>query len=160
MVKHKIKSKEKIKEVLKYIDGTIVFTNGCFDILHQGHIHYLLNAKNYGDYLIVGLNSDKSIRKIKGENRPIIKEGARSEIIASLYFVNAVILFDEETPLELIKYIQPDILVKGKDWEEKDIVGADFVNATGGKVVRISFDVEISTSTIINNILDIYKGKE
>jgi len=135
----------------------IVFTNGCFDILHVGHVRYLSEAKSQGDILVVGLNSDVSVRKIKEEQRPIIGQDHRAEILASLRCVDYVTLFDDPDPLALISALKPDILVKGADWQEKDIIGADVVKANGGKVVRVPVVPEISTSDIIQKILDKYK---
>jgi D-glycero-beta-D-manno-heptose 1-phosphate adenylyltransferase len=130
----------------------IVFTNGCFDILHRGHIEYLSQARDKGDVLIIGLNSDASVRRIKGEGRPVQDETSRAVILASLRFVEAVVLFDEDTPYELIKIVQPDVLVKGGDYNENTIVGADIVKANGGKVVIIPIVAGYSTSRILNVI--------
>ena len=130
----------------------IVFTNGCFDILHAGHVHYLKTARKLGDILIVGLNTDASVKKIKGKNRPVNNEKYRAEVLAGLEAVDFVVFFEEETPLNLIKEIRPDILVKGADWEESKIVGADFVKSYGGKVVRIPFQYNVSTTSIIEKI--------
>jgi len=134
----------------------IVFTNGCFDILHAGHADYLKKAKSLGDILIVGINSDESIRRIKGEKRPIIPQELRAYLLDSLKPVDYVIIFEEDTPFELIKAIKPDVLVKGADWDLDKIVGADFVLSYGGKVERIEFSFEISTSKIIEKILKAY----
>ena len=134
----------------------IVFTNGCFDILHAGHADYLKKAKSLGDILIVGINSDESIRRIKGEKRPIIPQELRAFLLDSLKPVDYVIIFEEDTPFELIKAIKPDVLVKGADWDLDKIVGADFVLSYGGKVERIEFSFEISTSKIIEKILKAY----
>ena len=131
---------------------TTVFTNGCFDILHVGHIELLRQARELGDILVVGLNSDKSIKKIKGEKRPIIPEADRYIILKNLETVNAVLIFDEPDPLRLIKMINPDVLVKGGDWEEDEIIGADFVKQNGGKVVTIPLLEGYSTTNIINKI--------
>ncbi len=130
----------------------IVFTNGCFDILHLGHIHYLYKASNLGGKLIVGVNTDKSVQQIKGKNRPINNESSRANILASLAFVDAVVLFNEDTPKELIKLIKPNILVKGADYKITDIVGSDFVISNGGRVATIPFLKGYSTSQIINSI--------
>ncbi len=131
----------------------IVFTNGCFDLLHLGHINYLSRAKDLGDILIVGVNSDRSVKILgKGENRPITDENARATIIAALHFVDAVVLFDEETPYELIKAVQPDVLVKGSDYRPEDIVGYDIVKQKGGDVVTISFLPGYSTTSIVEKI--------
>ncbi|UCH14298.1 MAG: D-glycero-beta-D-manno-heptose 1-phosphate adenylyltransferase [Bacteroidales bacterium] len=131
---------------------TIVFTNGCFDILHRGHIEYLSKAAKNGDILIVGLNTDRSVKKIKGAGRPYQDEKSRAMLLAALHFVNAVILFNEETPYELIKLIQPDVLVKGGDYKPEEIVGYDIVKAKGGKVITIDYVGGYSTSDIIEKI--------
>jgi len=131
---------------------TIVFTNGCFDILHVGHIELLNKAKALGDFLVIGLNSDKSIKQIKGNNRPIIPQDQRYTILKNLKMVNSVMLFDEPDPLRLIIMINPDVLVKGEDWGPGKIIGEDFVIANGGKVVRIPLVENISTTNIINKI--------
>lgn len=131
----------------------IVFTNGVFDLIHLGHIDYLGKAKDNGDILIVGVNSDTSAKRLgKGSNRPITNEKSRSTIIAALQFVDAVILFDEDTPLELIKIIQPDVLVKGSDYKPEDIVGYDIVMAKGGSIKTIDFLVGYSTTAIEQRI--------
>ena len=130
----------------------IVFTNGCFDILHLGHIDYLEKARLEGDRLILGLNTDASIRKIKGPGRPIVNENARARVLASMYFVDLIVPFDEETPLMLIESLNPDILVKGKDYDIKNIVGADFVLKNGGSVRTIDLVEGYSTSAIIEKI--------
>jgi D-glycero-beta-D-manno-heptose 1-phosphate adenylyltransferase len=132
--------------------GKVVFTNGCFDILHLGHIDYLEKARNLGEKLIVGLNTDKSIGRIKGPERPITDENSRARIIAALEFIDAVILFDEETPYDLISYLKPDILVKGDDYTVENIVGADVVIQNGGTVETISLVKGYSTSNIISKI--------
>jgi rfaE bifunctional protein nucleotidyltransferase chain/domain len=131
---------------------TIVFTNGCFDIVHIGHVDYLEKARNHGSKLVLGLNTDDSIRRIKGEKRPIVQENARARIMAALGFVDAVILFNEDTPLRLIQTIKPDILVKGNDYTVKNIIGADFVIDNGGKVETIPLVKGFSTSNIIEKI--------
>lgn len=130
----------------------VVFSNGCFDILHAGHVDYLEKARQKGDKLVVGLNSDKSVAIIKGPSRPVVDEESRSRILASLEFVDLVILFDDLTPIELIKAIQPDILVKGKDYEISNIVGADFVLQNGGKVETIELTEGFSTTNVIGKI--------
>ena len=131
----------------------VVFTNGCFDILHVGHIRFLDECKKEGDILIVGLNSDKSVRVIKGICRPIVPFEQRAEILASIGVVDYVVGFDDSTPYGLIKSIEPDVLVKGADWDESKIVGSEFVNSRGGKVVRVRFTVSTSSSQIIYSIL-------
>lgn len=133
-------------------DKKVVFTNGCFDILHLGHVDYLSKAADFGDYLVVGLNTDASVRKLKGPARPVNSEQARAGILASLFFVSAVVLFDQDTPYELIKTVQPDVLVKGSDYKAEDIVGYDVVKARGGEVVTIDFLEGYSTSSIIDKL--------
>ncbi|MFC2103767.1 D-glycero-beta-D-manno-heptose 1-phosphate adenylyltransferase [Bacteroidota bacterium] len=130
----------------------IVFTNGCFDILHRGHIEYLAQAANHGDVLVIGLNTDNSVRRIKGNLRPVQDEYARAILLASLSFVSAVVLFNEDTPYNLIKRIQPDILIKGSDYKIQDIVGYDIVSAKGGDVVAIEFIEGYSTTAIIEKL--------
>jgi D-glycero-beta-D-manno-heptose 1-phosphate adenylyltransferase len=129
-----------------------VFTNGVFDLLHPGHLRYLQQARHQGDVLIVGVNSDRSVRANKGERRPITPEAERAEIIAALACVDAVVVFDEDTPHVIIAALQPDVLVKGADWAEDAIVGRDVVEARGGKVVRIPVEHGYSTSAIIERI--------
>jgi len=136
-----------VVESLKREGKKVVFTNGCFDILHIGHIRYLKEAKRLGDILIIGLNSDRSVSRIK-EGRPIIPEEQRAEILSSLYMVDYVVIFDEDTPYEVIKDIQPDILVKGSDWRREEIVGADIAKET----YTIPIVEGISTSRIIDKI--------
>ena len=131
---------------------TIVFTNGCFDILHRGHIDYLNKAAELGTKLIVAVNSDESVKKLKGKNRPIQDEISRTEILASLACTDAVVIFDEETPYSLIKMIKPDILVKGSDYKTEEIVGNDIVTQNGGKVKLIDFLEGYSTSNIEKKI--------
>jgi len=131
----------------------IVFTNGCFDLLHLGHIDYLSKAKDLGGILIVGVNTDNSVVRLnKGENRPITNELSRATIIASLFFVDAVVLFDEETPHELIKIVQPDVLVKGSDYKPEDIVGYDVVMAKKGEIRTIDYLEGYSTTAIEQKI--------
>lgn len=138
-------------------DKKIVFTNGCFDLLHLGHIEYLAKASELGGALIIGLNSDISVRKIKGRHRPINDEHARSMVLASLSFVDAVVLFNEETPYELIKTIQPDILVKGKDYKVEGISGHDIVLANGGEIMTVELTEGYSTTKIEERILRLHK---
>lgn len=128
----------------------VVFTNGCFDIIHAGHIDYLSKARNLGDVLVVGLNSDESVRRLKGPQRPINDVDARSKVLASLFFVDYIIVFEEDTPLYLIKSVKPDILVKGGDYTRDTVVGADFVESYGGKVVILPFLKGYSTTSILN----------
>lgn len=133
----------------------IVFTNGCFDLLHLGHLEYLEKAKALGDRLIIGVNSDNSVRKLKGEGRPINEENIRLRMLAALGFVDAVIKFEEETPLKLIKWCLPDVLVKGKDYEINNIVGADVVLENGGRVETIEILKGHSTTRLIEKIKDL-----
>ena len=144
-------------EDLRSTGKRVVFTNGCFDILHVGHVRYLSAAKKEGDLLVVGLNSDKSVALIKGKRRPIVAQTQRLEILASLQVVDFVTLFDEPDPLKLIQLLKPTILVKGSDWSADEIIGADFVKAGGGRVVRVSLVQDASTSKIIEKILDRYR---
>ncbi len=140
--------------VWKFKQKKIVFTNGCFDILHLGHIDYLSKAKDLGDVLVIGLNTDLSVQRLKGKNRPVVNEGARAMLLASLLFVDAVVLFDEDTPYELIKTVQPNILVKGSDYKEEDIVGYDIVKSNGGSIRTIDFLEGYSTTSIIEKLKD------
>jgi D-glycero-beta-D-manno-heptose 1-phosphate adenylyltransferase len=132
--------------------GKVVFTNGCFDIIHLGHVDYLEKARNLGQKLVVGLNTDASVQRLKGKTRPITDEKSRARVMASLSFVDAVILFDEDTPLELISYLKPDILVKGNDYTVETIVGADVVMKNGGKVETVPLVNGYSTSNVIEKI--------
>jgi len=134
----------------KFQSRKIVFTNGCFDILHRGHIEYLSKARDLGDVLIIGLNTDSSVKRIKGGNRPVQDETSRAMILASLRFVEAVVLFDEDTPHNLISLVKPDVLVKGGDYTEETIVGADIVRASGGEVVTVPLTEGYSTTQILN----------
>jgi rfaE bifunctional protein nucleotidyltransferase chain/domain len=150
--KDKIKERDRLKawvEEANLLDQRVVFTNGCFDILHLGHIDYLEKAKNLGDKLVVGLNSDQSVRELKGPERPINSEKARSRMLAALEFVDAVCIFNEETPKELIENIRPNILVKGGDYTIDTIVGAEFVMRNGGEVKTIDLVKGYSTTNII-----------
>jgi len=131
----------------------IVFTNGCFDIIHAGHVQYLTAAKAEGEVLVVGLNSDDSVRIIKGEKRPIVQEAQRAAVLAGLECVNYVTLFEDPDPFRLIQTILPDVLVKGADWGDGEIIGADIVKQHGGRVVRVPFVSDTSTSKIIETIL-------
>lgn len=149
---------KELLELLEKVRGKkkIVFTNGCFDILHAGHADYLSKAKSLGDILVVGINSDASVRRIKGEKRPILPQQMRAYLLDNLKPVDYVVIFEEDTPLELIKAIKPDVLVKGADWDLDRIVGADFVLSYGGRVERIPFSFDISTSKVVERILDLY----
>lgn len=130
----------------------VVFTNGVFDMLHPGHIRYLRQAHALGDVLVVGLNGDASVRRNKGPERPINSQDERAEILAALEPVDAVVIFDDDTPDQIIKAVQPDVLVKGADWAEDAIVGRDTVEARGGRVVRIPVEQGFSTSAIVDKI--------
>jgi rfaE bifunctional protein nucleotidyltransferase chain/domain len=133
-------------------DNKIVFTNGCFDILHLGHIDYLAKAADLGNKLIIGLNTDKSTSNLKGPHRPIIDEASRAKLLSSLFFVDAVVLFDDETPYNLINFLKPDVLVKGADYTIDKIVGSDVVLENGGEVKTIAFLEGYSTTTIEKKI--------
>lgn len=143
---------DKIASTLKKSAKTIVFTNGCFDILHPGHIDLLAKCSEMGDYLIVGVNSDSSIKRLKGPDRPVNNQDARIIVLASLQFIDYLTIFDADTPIELIKKIKPEILVKGGDWDANNIVGSDFVRSYGGKVEIVPFIEGYSTSSIIEKI--------
>ncbi|HET6245409.1 MAG: D-glycero-beta-D-manno-heptose 1-phosphate adenylyltransferase [Bacteroidetes bacterium] len=138
----------------RFLNRTIVFTNGCFDILHKGHIDYLMKAADLGTKLVVGINTDDSVKRLqKGKNRPIQDEESRAMIMASLFFVDAVVLFDEDTPYELIKTLQPDVLVKGGDYTIETLVGSDIVKAHGGETIILDLLEGFSTSLIEKKIL-------
>ena len=130
--------------------GQVVFTNGCFDILHVGHVQMLSEAKKRGDHLIVGLNSDASVKRLKGDNRPVNNQGDRKYLLESIRYVDEVIIFDEDTPIELIRRIRPNLLVKGGDWPIEQIVGSEFVMSYGGKVESLIFKDGYSTTNIIS----------
>lgn len=147
-----VRSAEEASRLLsmwKFRNEKIVFTNGCFDILHRGHVEYLAKAASLGTKLIVGLNTDASVRRLKGEGRPVNDEQGRALALASLLFVDEVILFDTDTPRELIEFVQPDVLVKGGDYRPEDIVGNDIVTARGGEVVTIPLVEGYSTTSIL-----------
>ena len=146
----------KVLEPFRKKEKRIVFTNGCFDILHVGHVRYLAAARAQGDVLVVGLNSDRSVKTIKGEKRPLVPQQQRAEVLAALECVSYVTLFDEPDPFTLIQSIRPDVLVKGADWKEENIVGADIVKAGGGRVVRIPLVPGASTSGVIEQIVRRY----
>jgi len=134
-------------------DQIVVFTNGCFDLVHRGHVHLLRAAKAAGDLLVVALNSDRSIREIKGPTRPIMPETDRIELIAAMEMVDCVVIFDEPEPTALIDAIKPDVLVKGADWNADKVVGADLVEKSGGRVVRIPYLQGFSSSEIIERVV-------
>jgi rfaE bifunctional protein nucleotidyltransferase chain/domain len=139
-------------EDLRAAGRTVVFTNGVFDLLHPGHVRYLQQAASLGDELIVGLNTDASVRRNKGDGRPITPELERAEIVGALMYVSAVTLFDEDTPARIIQAVQPDVLVKGADWPADQIVGRDTVEARGGRVVRIAVEQGHSTTAILDRV--------
>lgn len=141
-----------IENTYKLHRQKVVFTNGCFDVLHFGHVHYLLEAKKLGDILVVGLNSDDSVRRLKGPSRPINGEKERAFVLAALSCVDYVVLFEEDTPGNLIKTVQPDVLVKGGDYQLENIVGADFVMQNGGTVTTIPFVEGYSSTHIIEQL--------
>ena len=146
----------KVLESLREAGKRIVFTNGCFDILHAGHVRYLTAARSKGDALVLGLNSDVSVKSIKPENRPIVSQDQRAEVLAGLTCVDYITIFDDPDPLVLIQTIKPDVLIKGADWKETDIIGSDVVKSYGGKVIRIEVVPGISTTRIIQRILKLY----
>lgn len=155
-IEAKIQSSEQIRQTLaewRAAGETIVFTNGCFDLLHFGHLHYLADARDLGDRLVVGLNSAASVRRLKGPNRPINDELTRTHLLAALAVVDAVVVFEGDTPLELIQLVQPEILVKGGDWKPEQIVGSDIVLARGGQVLSLPFVEGYSTTNIEQKIL-------
>ncbi len=162
IIKAKILSGEELERKLAYWrfkNLKIVFSNGCFDILHAGHVDYLSKAADEGDVLIIGLNTDASTKRLKGPTRPINDQDARAMIMASLSFVTAVVLFDEDTPYNLIKQVQPDILVKGSDYKPEDIVGYDILKAKGGTVKTLDLLPGYSTTSIEQKIFENLKGK-
>lgn len=138
--------------VWQFKDQKVVFTNGCFDIIHRGHVEYLAKAASLGDQLIIGLNTDASVRRLKGASRPVQDENTRALVLASFSFVSMVLLFDEDTPYELIKLVQPNILVKGGDYKIEEIVGYDIVSQSGGEVVTIELVEGHSTTSIIHKM--------
>ena len=161
-MKEKIKTREELRRIvenLKTKGKRVVFTNGCFDLLHIGHVRYLEEAKSLGDILVVGLNSDRSVRGLKGPNRPILPEEERAEILSGLECVNYINIFDEPTPLELISSLQPQVLVKGGDWTKEAAVGKEVVERSGGEVVILPFVEGSSTSNLIEAILKRYEKR-
>ena len=151
-IQNKILNKDNLEEWVaecRAKGSKIVFSNGCFDILHRGHVEYLAKAADFGDEMLIGLNTDASVKRLKGPSRPINDEYARAIVLAGLEFVSAVILFDEDTPYNLIKAVQPDVLVKGSDYKPEDIVGYDIVTAKGGRVETIDFVDGYSTTRTI-----------
>ncbi len=161
-MRDKVKNREtllRIVEELKASGKKIIFTNGCFDILHVGHVRYLEKARSLGDVLIVGVNSDQSVKRLKGSKRPIISEEERAEIISSLGCVDYVTIFNEPTPLELSASLKPHLLVKGGDWTKENTVGKEVVERAGGEVVILPFEEGTSTSNIIEVILKRYEKR-
>lgn len=146
------KDLERFLHIWRFKNYKIVFTNGCFDIIHRGHIEYLIEASKLGDILVLGLNTDNSIKRLKGEGRPIQDQKTRAIVLAAYSFINAIVMFDEDTPIELIKFIRPNILVKGGDYKKEEIVGYDFVNSYGGEVVVLPYIEGYSTTDIIKKI--------
>lgn len=158
-LKSKIKNLTTLIKVISKLRNQgrkIVFTNGCFDLLHYGHVKYLEDAKKKGDILLVAVNSDTSVRKIKGNKRPIVNEKDRLSLIAALESVDYAVLFNDATPIEVIKKVKPDILIKGTDWNKKDMIGADFVLGYGGQVTTIKLVKGRSTTNLINKIAKIF----
>lgn len=155
-IRQKIQTPEQLQATLarwRSEGARIVFTNGCFDILHYGHLHYLAEARDLGDRLVIGLNSGDSVRRLKGPARPINDEATRAHLVAALEVVDAVVFFSEDTPLELIRAVQPDVLVKGGDWKPEQIVGSDIVLEKGGEVRSLPFVEGYSTTKIEQKIL-------
>lgn len=146
------KQLEMMMHVCRFKGKKVVFTNGCFDILHKGHVEYLAQAADLGDFFFLGLNSDRSVKALKGEGRPVNSEQDRATVLAALHFIDAIMIFDEDTPENLIKQVKPNVLVKGGDWKPEQIVGADFVKANGGEVVVIDFVNGYSTTSTIEKI--------
>ncbi|MFA4910280.1 MAG: D-glycero-beta-D-manno-heptose 1-phosphate adenylyltransferase [Desulfobacteria bacterium] len=156
-MKDKIKDRKDLKKVVERVkkEGKrVVFTNGCFDLIHVGHTRYLEEAKKLGDILIVAVNSDQSVRTIKGNKRPIIPEEERAEVLSALQCVDFVVIFHEPDPLNIISLLKPDVLVKGGDWGEDAIIGREVVESIGGKVVRIPEIKGASSSSIIDKIVN------
>ncbi|MFB3885667.1 MAG: D-glycero-beta-D-manno-heptose 1-phosphate adenylyltransferase [Thermodesulfobacteriota bacterium] len=161
-MREKIKTRKDLSHIvedLKKKGRRIIFTNGCFDLLHIGHIRYLEKAKTLGDILVVGVNSDRSVRELKGPRRPILPEGERAEILSSLGCVDYITIFDERTPLELISSLKPHLLVKGGDWTKDKVVGKEIVERSGGEVFLLPFEEGSSTSNLIETILHRYEER-
>lgn len=155
-----IKELEKLCASKRREGGRIVFTNGCFDLLHRGHLRYLESAREQGDLLVVGVNSDASVHRIKGPDRPVMGQEERSEMVAGLHCVDYVTLFDSPDPLPLIELLQPDVLVKGADWALEQIIGAETVRKKGGEVIRIPLIPDVSTTMIIEKIVRRFGEKD
>lgn len=150
-----VRNKEELTSVLnqwRFKGEKVVFTNGCFDILHRGHVEYLAKAASLGNKLLVGLNTDTSVRRLKGESRPVNDQEARALLLASLIFTDKIIFFEEDTPYELIRFIQPDVLVKGSDYKPENIIGYDILKNKGGEVVTIDLTKGFSTTSILKKI--------
>jgi D-beta-D-heptose 7-phosphate kinase/D-beta-D-heptose 1-phosphate adenosyltransferase len=162
-MQNKLKELGELKKTLERLRNEgqrIVFTNGCFDILHAGHVRYLNAARQQGDLLVVGLNSDASVQVIKGPRRPLVSQQQRAEVLAGLWCVEFIVIFDQPDPLAVIQTLRPNVLVKGEDWPDDQIVGSDVVKADGGRVVRIPVVPDISTSRIIERIVDRFGTQE
>ena len=161
-MREKIKSWDELKEIVdkaKKSGRKVAFTNGCFDLIHVGHTRYLQEAKKYGDIFIVAVNSDSSVRALKGDSRPIVHEDERAEVLAALGCVDYVTIFSEFDPLKLITYLKPDFLVKGGDWAADSIIGKEVVEAEGGRVIRVSVIEGAATTNIVQRIIDRYAGE-
>jgi D-glycero-beta-D-manno-heptose 1-phosphate adenylyltransferase len=159
-VSHKIKTLDELEPLVRQLrrgGRTVVFTNGCFDLLHVGHVRYLAAARGQGDLLVVGVNSDRSVQTVKGDRRPIVPAAERAEVLAGLACVDFVTVFAEADPLRVIQALRPDVLVKGGDWAEAEIIGADAVQQEGGRVVRIPLVAGAGTSALIARILERYR---
>jgi rfaE bifunctional protein nucleotidyltransferase chain/domain len=155
IIKRKILSGPELDRWLvqsRFKNRKIVFTNGCFDVLHRGHVEYLASASELGDLLVIGLNTDESVKRLKGPSRPYLDEETRAFILASMSFTSAIVLFDEDTPLELIRRVRPDVLVKGSDYKPVEIVGHDLVTSWGGKVLTIDLTPGFSSTQLIGKI--------
>ena len=156
---HKVKNLPALLRIVRRFKKQgkrIVFTNGCFDLLHLGHVSYLEQAKSKGDFLIVAINSDRSMRALKGRGRPLVPQSERARVLAGLSSVDYVTIFNEPTPLSLIQALKPDVLVKGADWKKDNIVGSDVVKRSGGKVVTVPVVKGVSTTQIIKRIVERY----
>ena len=161
-MREKIKERKELLRIIKNLKARgkrIVFTNGCFDLLHLGHVRYLEKARSLGDVLVVGVNSDSSVRKLKGSKRPILPEKERTEILSGLGCVDYITIFNEADPLKLITSLKPNLLVKGGDWTREQIVGREVVERSGGELVIIPFVKGASTSNVIGNILKRYEKR-
>lgn len=155
LARDKVKKRKELAETvigLKEAGNKIVFTNGCFDLLHPGHVRYLETARSLGDILIVALNSDESVRRVKGEGKPLVGEGERAEMLGALSSVDFVVTFNEDTPQVIIEELMPDVLVKGGDWSKDQIVGRETVERNGGQVIATNFEKGFSTSGIVDRI--------